>query len=241
MKPPHAVFEKSARYKKKATKERAQIPLHAHHTLLRSASKIFDFEMDVPRVNARVPSTAELELRFLNVQKSFWAAWVYNKSLALDVSVEPKELSYSEELLRLSFMDLERIKSVMRDSGVPIPAVPCTVTSLFLKQEEVQHKSSEEKNEDEDSVVPVDPEVYEELERRWDALDSAYFIAWVQQHMRIEQNKHNPVFDAEKTSSYVDMLRVGPKLDAVETELFMMGWHRPPERMVNTLFGTHAV
>jgi hypothetical protein len=195
--------------------------------------------MELPvRTHARLPSVEELQRRHLHAKKSYWIAWVYNKSLALDRNVTATELDYSHELLRLSSADLERVKTLMRERGIPIPAESCKVTNLFLKDDEEEEEDQQDHFQAQHVRLSsaFDAEVFDALESRWEVLDSAYFIAWVQQHVRVAQNEHNASFDAENTSSYKEMMEVGPKIDAVETELFLLGWRRPPPRLVHTLF-----
>ena len=219
-----------------------------HHTLLAPAhtthcfvsSKTTNFACTAMASSTHCePTTAELLRRHAHARRSFWAAWVYEASLKTDHQADPKELTRAVHLLHMMSINFQIIKSDMRERGMEIPSDACSVISLFPKEDEEDEEEHDELDND-GPHEPVDREVFDELEKRWQALDRAYWVAWIQQHQRVLMNDDKASFDSETTSSYMDMMTIGPTLQAVETELMLMGWHRPRPCMAQDVFGGDA-
>jgi hypothetical protein len=66
------------------------------------------------------------------------------------------------------------------------------------------------------------------LEQQWEALDMRYRLAVESQTLTVKLCSDNPSFNPEKSFYYVSMLLWGREIEALEREMFALGWKRPP-------------
>jgi len=222
--------------------------------LARPTSKNLKFQMQAPvasgegeapiAIPARLYSTEELHREFRKARHSYNLAWVQHNILLRDNEHNPhfdETRSPFIETMAWFGARMNFYGEQLAERGEVVPSRWCTVTSLFLEEEqapaaiagaEIEAPVRDAQQEEDIGDIPLRAS----LEASWNCIDAAYMRAWVEQHLFLEDNPDATDAEVTNTPYTEQMLIRGRALEIVERRLQAMGWQRPPSRMVNALF-----